>query len=100
MFVIEITIQNRGGNLSYKVGDVVIVRKDLILGEEYDECNVAGDMPTLCGKTTTITWANGTGKRRRYKIRGNTWFWSNSMFDGLANDLNCEPISLDVFSVL
>lgn len=86
--------------MSYKVGDVVVIRHDLSLGEAYDGCSVVGDMTKLSGKTATITWANGEGETARYKIRGSRWFWSNSMFDGLANDLNCEPISLDVSSFL
>lgn len=92
--------------MSYKVGDVVVIRHDLSLGTVYDGCSVEccrmalGDMTKLSGKTATITWANGEGETARYKIRGSVWYWSNSMFEGLADDLNCEPISLDVSSFL
>lgn len=86
--------------MRYKVGDVVVIRHDLSFGTVYDGCYVAGDMPKLSGKTATITWANGEGETARYKIRGSRWYWSNSMFEGLADDLNCELVLSDVFSVL
>lgn len=86
--------------MSYKVGDVVVIRHDLSLGEAYDGCSVVGNMTKFSGKTATITWAFGEGESARYKIRGSTWWWSNSMFEGLADDLNCELVLSDVFSVL
>ena len=86
--------------MSYKVGDVVVIRHDLSLGEAYDGCSVVGNMTKFSGKTATITWVFGEGESARYKIRGSTWFWSNSMFEGLADDLNCKPISLDIGDVL
>lgn len=78
----------------YKVGDKVIVRKDLVVGGEYGidlddgECLFVGEMNCLKGKTVTISYVS-TGifsGSIRYHIKedDDVWWWTDDMFVGPA----------------
>lgn len=78
-------------NFKYKVGDKVIVREDLIKGDQYYMENtgkrdvVVEAMLKFRGKTVTI---NRTTTLGEYKISedGAEWNWTDEMFSGLANE--------------
>lgn len=77
----------------YKVGDKVIVRKDLVVGDHYGidlrgaRCGFVDDMKLLKGETVTIAHV-GVGFRGdiRYLIKedGDDWWWTDDMFVGPA----------------
>jgi len=77
----------------YKVGDNVIVRKDLVAGDEYGidldgmKCLFVGDMNFLKGETVTIAYVSvGISGDIRYHVKedGGEWWWTDDMFVGLA----------------
>lgn len=81
----------------YKVGDRVVVRKDLVTGEEYgiDKCGAQclfnRDMEKYLGKTLTVASVTvGDGERRwhRYRVKEDSrfWSWTDDMFEGLAEE--------------
>ena len=71
----------------YKVGDVVLVRDDLVLRRSYRMSDrsssdlVVEDMMKFAGKAVTIRYVDG-----KYKIEGSTKNWTDEMFVGLANE--------------
>lgn len=77
----------------YKVGDKVIVRKDLVAGDEYGidldgmKCLFVGDMNFLKGETVTIAYVCvGIPGDIRYRIKedNGNWWWTDDMFVGPA----------------
>lgn len=85
----------------YKVGDRVVVRKDLVAGEEYgiDKCGAQclfnRDMEKYLGKTLTVASVTvGDGERRwhRYRVKEDSryWSWTDDMFEGLAGEGQSE----------
>lgn len=69
----------------YKVGDKVIVRKDLIQGKTYHMENrsyhdsATSSMCEFAGKIVTISYANNV-----YGIEEDGWNWTDEMFEGFA----------------
>lgn len=77
----------------YKVGDKVIVRKDLVVEDWYGidldgvKCLFVSEMDFLKGETVTITYVDiGILGDIRYNIEedGGKWWWTDDMFVGLA----------------
>ena len=69
---------------AFKVGDRVRVKKDLMVGEQYDDgCYFTSDMSEYCGEETVITTANihGYGNRYNIDIDNGRRSWSNSMLE-------------------
>lgn len=78
------------GKSKYKVGDKVIVRKDLDLEENYNGSFANSYMVEQSGKTLTISddWEDG----KTYEVKENGWVWTDDMFEGLAKeDVKKEP---------
>ena len=71
----------------YKVGDVVLVRDDLVLRRSYRMSDnrsydlVVEDMMEFAGQAVTIRDVYG-----KYKIEGSTKNWTDEMFVGLASE--------------
>ena len=61
----------------YKKGDIVRVRDDLIVGEEYGLCPIKmlHDMKDCCGKTGTVTDVNPV----EMAVKVGDWWWSEVM---------------------
>ena len=79
----------------YKVGDRVVVRKDLVTDKEYGldklgaECCFASGMEEYLGKTLTIIYVNvNEGGWHRYNVKEDLyeWSWTDDMFEGLAEE--------------
>lgn len=80
----------------YHVGDVVIIRDDLVAGEHYASHDSHGDslycnyeMADLRGKTATILRVRETlSGATRYRIDADSedWMWTDGMFSGFASD--------------
>lgn len=72
--------------MKYKVGDKVRIRRDLSVN--YD-CypGVIEEMANKAGDVVTIDAVNiGTIDGDYYEIVDNEWYWTDEMFEGLAND--------------
>lgn len=71
----------------YKVGDKVIVRKDLIQGKTYHMENrryhdsATSSMCEFAGKIVTISYADNV-----YGIEETGWTWTDEMFEGFATE--------------
>ena len=64
----------------YKVGDKVLIRDDLVVNEEYDECVFVSSMANGRGKQAKIQQIRVSPKRRyRLDIDNGTWLWSDPM---------------------
>lgn len=74
--------------MKYSVGDVVVVRPDLTSGWAYDMCTFVDSMEKYRGMSAVIETARRTSRGDRYRISidGNTWWWSNSMFEDITNE--------------
>jgi hypothetical protein len=68
--------------VKYKVGDKVMVRKDLEIGELASGMRVTNEMAKLKGLSVTITGI----EHERYRIKETFYFWTDEMFDGLAEE--------------
>lgn len=74
--------------MKYKVGDKVVVRKDLVEHESYymedglTRDSAVSEMMGHCGKVVTICEITESGK---YQI-GDGWNWTDEMFECLANE--------------
>lgn len=83
--------------MKYKVGDRVIIRKDLKAGKHYgDEYNFRcnSKMASMAGKTVTISrYDHALGG---YILSGDAegWLWSDKMFEGLAEDIQEKTVKL------
>jgi len=62
----------------YKVGDRVRVKSDLKNETQYGRDITTGDMISFAGKEVTIRTVTSAGS---YKIEGNTWNWTDEMFE-------------------
>lgn len=76
----------------YKVGDRVVVRKDLSRRERYymDDSPIIGNSVTpsmyeLRGCVVTITGFDG-----QYFVAEDEWRWTDGMFEGLESDFEEE----------
>jgi hypothetical protein len=73
----------------YKVGDEVVIRKDLKCGVGYKmrgrQCGtyICSRMLEFCGKTAIITHACDD----HYRLQGEGWWWADEMFAGLASEM-------------
>jgi hypothetical protein len=74
-FVKEVVIMN---NVKYKIGDKVIVRKDLIVETRYNGINFSADMGRFIGKVVTIGYEN---KHGGYSIKEEKGFWEHNWID-------------------
>lgn len=80
--------------MKYKVGDKVKVRKDLELGESYDDILFDVNNDAFSGKTVTISRVCSIGY---YFIKeaSSLCIWTDEMFEGLAEEeevYNAEPM--------
>jgi len=78
----------------FKVGDMVMVRSDLIVGDSYGDNVVAKEMLEWKGKVVTIQ-DDESGDDYGYNIKedGQRWSWTNEMFVGTGdpNDMESDP---------
>lgn len=78
--------------MMYKVGDKVRVRQDLEVGKTYgdekglSDCFCTKGMTINRGEVVEITNVDKT--YCRYKVKGNSQYWTCDMFEGLASE--CE----------
>ena len=68
----------------YKIGDKVIVREDLIAGENYGKDVFTSAMVSFKGKVVTISKVIGF----KYEIEEDdkTWNWTDEMFSGKVSE--------------
>lgn len=67
--------------MKYKVGDKVRIRKDLSVNLDCYP-GVVEEMVDKVGDVVTIDAVND----KYYRIVGNEWYWTDEMFEGLADD--------------
>lgn len=84
--------------LIHKIGDVVTVRQDLEAGKVYNGVRAVNEMEIWRGKGLTIAKLEKSELAGipYYRTEEDLWLWSDPMFEDEA----CEPISLDLTSVL
>lgn len=74
----------------YKVGDVVVIRSDLYMGEHYGKRGliVIGDMVKYRGMTREISKIDQEfdGEDTWYRLTDTPCLWCDNMFEGLAED--------------
>lgn len=73
--------------MKYKVGDKVRIRKDLIIGEEYDDFTFIDDMIKYKGKMATITSIRFSDCYT-INLDGNSWRWTDEMFEDVPKNVN------------
>lgn len=66
--------------MKYKVGSKQTIRKDLILGGVYGNCQLAVEMCEFVGKKATIVSYDVGQKQYKTKEDGCKYFWHESMF--------------------
>lgn len=66
---------------TYKVGDTVKIRSDLVVGESYGGVRFLEKLKSLCGTNTSIRAVFISGKYR-IKTSYNT-FWTSEMFESV-----------------
>lgn len=83
----------------YKIGDKVLVRGDLVVGERYAmdgespaRCAFIYEMKPFSGTIATIENILGNGPDARYLVEGSMWHWTDDMFAGLAVDLQDDAV--------
>lgn len=92
----------------FKVGDKVVIRKDLIVGNYYkmehneEKESVVSDMQVFQGHEAIITKVNGFAYN--IDVDGGKWHWTDGMFEGLAvkkveqqNHLIQETAKMEIF---
>lgn len=67
-------------NNKFKVGDKVIIRKDLKKGYYGNLCFTEG-MSALEGKIFEVTEFDGCGEDWDYKLKGNNYIWNESFLE-------------------
>lgn len=72
--------------MKYKVGDKVIIRKDLNVCEKYGGAVVTGDMVRYCGETVTIYEVHSN----YYRIIEHAFCWTDEMFEPVEEELTAE----------
>ena len=83
--------------MKYQKGDIVTIRKDLVVDETYDPGLIfVGSMEVYQGCTTEITRVYKTygGKAYKVKIDNGSCYWSESMFENDSQQ-KLEPASED-----
>lgn len=80
--------------MQYNVGDKVLVRSDLAVGKSYfDEHHMSilfvKDMKRFIGKTVEIESIE-RAEAGWYHIKGSSYIWTSSMFEGLAAESFCD----------
>lgn len=80
----------------YKVGDVVQVRSDLKIDRTYGGFYFIDEMEHMLGMSATIKETDICGTFPCYKIKESPFCWTDEMFE----DSCCEPVSIDVSSIL
>ena len=86
--------------MKFKVGDKVIIRKDLKEGYDFKE-HVTDDMEELAGKIVTITkvWENDGG---RYYIKEDmyNYIWSEDMFENSTKPTKEELFKMPLGTII
>lgn len=86
--------------MKYKVGDKVRVRRDLEEYGQYGKYGANRNMAELHGSIVEIKKVEN--EEQRYEINDNLYYWTDEMFEGLAEEeltaeeairLKCESIS-------
>ncbi len=72
--------------MKYKVGDKVIIRKDLNVCEKYGGVVVTEDMLRYCGETVTIYDV----RSNYYRIVEHAFSWTDEMFEPVEEELTAE----------
>lgn len=78
--------------IKYNIGDKVIVREDLIVGEKYGNDVFTSTMVSFKGKVVTISKVIGF----KYEIEEDdkTWNWTDEMFSGkISEDFSSEEFN-------
>lgn len=65
------------GNIKYKPGDIVNVRRDLNISDIYDHYYITGAMSMYRGGTVTID----SVEKDAYRIKEMGCFWTDEMFE-------------------
>lgn len=65
----------------FKVGQEVVIRRDLVEGQMYGADDVVSEMLECCGKTATITSVLWGGKKCRLDVDESQWCWTPEMFE-------------------
>ena len=87
----------------YKLGDVVRVRDDIVVGKYYrmdgddhDHIFFAEGMKEYIGKYVTINDVRDLGRNSSsYHIAGAGWAWTDEMFDDISDDDTGISFDLD-----
>lgn len=68
--------------MKYNIGDIVIIKKDLRAGAEYERLNFAIEMMQYCGKQAKIV---GINENNYYilDIAGDRWSWNDPMLEDI-----------------
>jgi hypothetical protein len=72
----------------YQIGDTVKIRTDLKAGKRYGSDTFTFSMLEMLGKTTTIKNILYNGN---YEIKGNSWSWTDEMFENVNNEIKSIP---------
>lgn len=73
----------------FKVGDKVRVKKDLIVGEHYDNgCYFNSDMKEYKGKQLTIKNVGECEGFSRYDVKENRWTFTDSMLEDIFRTID------------
>lgn len=67
--------------MKYKVGDKVKIRKDLEVGEEYDDTLFINDMLQYKGKIAVITYVAIDDDYYDIDLDDGKWTWADDMFE-------------------
>lgn len=70
--------------MKYKVGDKVRVRRDLEEYGQYGKYGTNGNMAELHGSIVEIKKVEN--EKQRYEINDNLYYWTDEMFEGLADE--------------
>ena len=80
----------------YKKGDVVRVRDDIVIGENYDGYRFIDEMKPLIGKCVEIFFVSTVGAYRVKGERGiSRCWWTDGMFEDVAEEsLEAEDLGV------
>ena len=70
--------------MKYKVGDKVRVRRDLETYKQYGKYGANSNMAELRGSIVEIKKVEN--EKQRYEINDNLYYWTDEMFEGLADE--------------
>lgn len=71
--------------MKYKVGDMVRIRKDLVVGDLYGSCLFVEGMQNLCGEIARITEVHE--HIRDYCIASSHLYWTDEMFEDVDTEV-------------